>query len=710
MDQVCTSRDKQAQLTAAIEPLLLNTSYSFGREAADYPIKSDQASRQHLRIDIGSNENVRSTDRTLLTITILSRSRSMINGEKYRLLKNEKSRGHDFTNVDSIDMEFKDSNNPDKMINYLIEWVSFTVFPTTTDTKSSLFNDLKRLHHELIDLRITTDVNIASHCYSLWDIPKGNVEDCDNIYLAMARGLPILTYPWFQMVYEDKNVRKNFQDWFLYIDHKSLLPKLNGVTLLKAVPDSLRSTVLNLFTVFTFNDVLFEESICKGMGAELKRILLIEFFVGGKLNQTSLFHEIKKSTNNCILLSYSPNEKITYEFSINSQLETFCRLYNSRLVEKDMLIKCLQECGIQRLSPLDINHLKHPLEDIAQPTQTRRKRVKYEKVDKMHFFDLDATNSSIETKDTVLSNQLSINEKENQSPNPVIEISPKTSFHSVREKERSPKNTSLVRKELVADPVQVMEDNCESVDDPKSIPEPKENSQIKSEPESPKATSVNNLKRVNSTSDQPKKIQKFMPSYKVSLLTAVQQTKERATKRVEEELGIAKVDEQDLNGSMENLVIVEMIDIPARKNKEVVDDDRYAGRKNFKTFKKNLKVKPSVTRSFVGLEDAPMREAVGARGGVAHSGSLETRLQKQFSGFIDDVVVEKNGLFVESSDEEESIFGSRPISNCGSIPVSNSGSRPISANGSLKINTRNDDDDDDDDDDDGPRFNFSRKR
>lgn len=665
-----------------------NRSYLIGRdEDCDFQVNSTLVSRQQLQLKLGlvDKQQLKVDDyKTPLVIGILSRARSKINGASYKLAKNEKPLEHDFTQEKLIYIEFKDSDNPLGLINYEIEWIPFNIMPTTTDTKSSLFNDLKRLHHESIDLRIVTDIANATHCYTLQDIPKGNTEDYNNVCLAMAKGIPILTNAWFKFVYE----KNQFQDWFLDVDYKQYLPKYDGNLLVTALPNSSRSSVLNGLTAFSFNEFQFEENLITLMGGKVNTILLIKYFLDGKLDQSKLFEEIKLS-GKCVLVRYAPTDKIKFYFPINDQLEEFCKTYISQIVNRDFLVECLKSCTVGKITPLDVTSLKHPLETSTQlPTQGRRKRVKYEKVGKMHFFDLEATPSQPESTPQLEATPLQ--PEPSPVPVPVINDSKESTAPTVIEKQG---NTIM------------------PVDPPSSPASPPDNLQDSQPANDISKLERFTLKRSNSNSDQPRKIAKFMPDYKVSLSTAIQQTKALASKLVEEELGIENKDEE-INGGMENLVIVEMVDIPMRNVPNQVDNDRYAGRKNFKTFKKNMKVKSNVTRSFVDLEDASITEQADFVDDIAEPQiSAEAQMENQFNGFIKDVVVpEGNGLFVEDSDTEEmpeSIFTSRTDSSRTTKPTS----RPISKPRRTLYNNDSDGgDDDDDDDDDGPKFGFTRKR
>lgn len=672
----------------ATQPLEFNRNYLIGRdEDCDFQVNSTLVSRQQLQLKLGPvdrNQLENHEYKTQLTVTVLSRARSKINGESYKLGKNEKPQHHDFTQESLLDIEFKDSNNADGSIKYQIEWIPFVMMPSSMDTKSSLHNDLKRLHHESIDLRITSTIDNATHIYTLKDIPDGNIEDYDHVCLGMAKGLPILTNTWFKSIYE----KKSSQDLILAIDYIQFLPKYNGKLLLLALPNPLRSKVLDDYVIFSFNTFLFEENLVVLMGGKIRNILLIKFFEDGVLNETSLLNEIKQVSTKSLLLKYSSSDQIKSALTINDQLESFCKSYKSQIVLKNMLLDSLETASSDVLATLDFS-LKHPLEQTGQPVQGRRKRVKYEKVSKMHFFDLEATPSL-------------------QEPN---EESKKVSSES-EETDPQGQHVSLT-------PIEVAETQLPDVTSPSKLPTSKEGSVEEAKPKPKDDTTRGQLKRNNSTSEQPKKIPKFIPDFKVSLSSAIKQTKELATRLVEEELGIEKK-EPDLNDDMENLVIVEVVDFPKRtvpKPINQIDNDRFSGRKNFKTFKKNLRVKSNSSREFVNLEDATTQESATLIREIEDPKpvSIEDEMQSQFNGYIKDVVIgESNGLFVEDSDTEEipeSIFTSHPNSTTSSVMNTKN---KVATTRTRRINNKNygpqnnHDDDDDDDDDDGPKFGFTR--
>lgn len=626
-----------------------------------------------------------------LSINVLSRARTTINGEVYKLAKNESTKSYDYTTENEITIEFKSSKEDSARISVSIQWVPFNVLPSNLNPTSSLVNDLRKLHHEGYDLRVSSLIQDSpTHCYTLNTIPEGNIQDDDTVKLSLAKAIPILNHDWFKLVYGDKD---DVQQWFLDIDYSRYCPeKWKSL----AIPDPKRAELFRKVTAFSFNEGDdFLETLLKLMGASIVLLKAVDYFKDGNI-QVDKFRQLVNGEK-CLFLEYNPKSAVSYNIDINKQVLTVLSKYGSTLTDRNVVETCLMDVSLQKLSFFN-KRLKHDLDESSQlvPETRPRKRIKYEKVSKMHFFELDPTPPATELEEIPSS---SPNNDKLQVPEPVPDS-----------------DIALVSKEVdVRGPGETSNDNDKGHERNPSkdvLEQSQEKSQTEEihENEALDSSSGNvGLKRSISTSDQPKKIPKFAPKVKVSLTNAVKKAKEIASSEVNKDLGIEDNGNDTVLKDLSNLAIVETVDLPMRKPNKCpndVDNEKYKGRKNFKKFKKNVHVKS--LRTYVPLETVqPGQNFQLLESSETYNAATATEIQleKNFNGLMNEVTVMGNGLFVGESDTEDtpaSIFtDSRPVHEKeSSVPESNRyGFQNISV----------DDDDDDYDDDAGPKFGFSRR-
>ncbi|KGU25002.1 hypothetical protein MEW_04506, partial [Candida albicans P60002] len=270
--------------------------------------------------------------------------------------------------------------------------------------------------------------------------------------------------------------------------------------------------------------------------------------------------------------------------------------------------------------------------EVAAPSG--RKRRKYEKVDRLHFFSLGTTTPTPTTTTLTPSTRdpspkVSILDTENKSTSPELnsqKINTSGDNDSITQ-EITQLSDPIKRNSTIKQNQKVLSSHTQSrkinLDDAlnslndSSLSSPTNQLARKSKPDShsqkpnSSSPSTNNKeeekqddeeipqigskrknkdKTANDDDQKPFKIPKFTP--KVSLVDAVLKVQE-----LNKSSNLDSESEFEINENLQNLAIVEIVDLVnprnrPNKNKSVDDDteSRYAGRKNFKKFKKNKKL------------------------------------------------------------------------------------------------------------------------
>lgn len=137
----------------------------------------------------------------------------------------------------------------------------------------------------------------------------------------------------------------------------------------------------------------------------------------------------------------------------------------------------------------------------------------------------------------------------------------------------------------------------------------------------------------------------------VSLAEAVQSMKKQAEDEVKKELGLDEVD-----STLNNLVIVEEVDMARKKPPVSSDEPSYNGRKNFKAFRRKAQTH-HVTRKFLELHDDNTANEI--RFSDLQTVPLVDRAGKDFSKEMDSVrgfQPDSAPLFVGDASDEETSF------------------------------------------------------
>lgn len=574
-----------------------------------------------------SSSSSMGSDKTLLIIRICSRAKTIINGKTYKLLsKDSKPEEIDFTNefklkietIPQIDKQTGQIITQDTPL--FIEWIPFKLCISANEKyDQNHYKTIIRDHG--IDIQIADNIIDATHYY--YDSDNGNndiklEEQKDEFKLAIIKGIPILNSQWLQKVlgHENEDGYNSVKDWLLDIDYKKYLPNNDDDYL----PKSDRLRPLDNVKLVSLERINWLETIT------------IDFKVLIQHQEDLLKSKI--GDNQFILI-------------VPTTMETTLNRHNFQPITEDQLWQSIKKGSILDLPKNSLNQLKRTSttmlasDDKSVITQTPevaapsgRKRRKYEKVDRLHFFSLGTTTPTPTTTTLTPSTRdpspkVSILDTENKSTSPELnsqKINTSGDNDSITQ-EITQLSDPIKRNSTIKQNQKVLSSHTQSrkinLDDAlnslndSSLSSPTNQLARKSKPDShsqkpnSSSPSTNNKeeekqddeeipqigskrknkdKTANDDDQKPFKIPKFTP--KVSLVDAVLKVQE-----LNKSSNLDSESEFEINENLQNLAIVEIVDLVnprnrPNKNKSVDDDteSRYAGRKNFKKFKKNKKL------------------------------------------------------------------------------------------------------------------------
>lgn len=572
-----------------------------------------------------SSHSSMGSDKTLLIIRICSRAKTIINGKTYKLLsKDSKPEEIDFTNefklkietIPQIDKQTGQIITQDTPL--FIEWIPFKLYISANEKYDQ--NDYKTIIRDHgIDIQIVDNIMDATHYY--YDNGNNDIkleEQKDEFKLAIIKGIPILNSQWLQKVlgHENEDGYNSVKDWLLDIDYKKYLPNNDDDYL----PKSDRLRPLDNVKLVSLERINWLETIT------------IDFKVLIQHQEDLLKSKI--GDNQFILI-------------VPTTMETTLNRHNFQPITEDQLWQSIKKGSILDLPKNSLNQLKRTSttmlasDDKSVITQTPevaapsgRKRRKYEKVDRLHFFSLGTTTPTPTTTTLTPSTRdpspkVSILDTENKSTSPELnsqKINTSGDNDSITQ-EITQLSDPIKRNSTIKQNQKVLSSHTQSrkinLDDAlnslndSSLSSPTNQLARKSKPDShsqkpnSSSPSTNNKeeekqddeeipqigskrknkdKTANDDDQKPFKIPKFTP--KVSLVDAVLKVQE-----LNKSSNLDSESEFEINENLQNLAIVEIVDLVnprnrPNKNKSVDDDteSRYAGRKNFKKFKKNKKL------------------------------------------------------------------------------------------------------------------------
>ena len=629
--------------------LLLGQNYTVGRdndahfekygEDLDFLFHSGRVAKEYLTIAVGTTLHGNINQKTTLQLCIKSRAKAYINGEIYRLKqKGDPKQDIDFTNESRIVIASeKDLKNNIVDEPLIIEWVDLRLYIGTRD------KFVEQLIHLQLDICFVDDIKQATHYYTNKTVP-----DLDEFRVAIIKGTNIVNEAWIRSLLEDADKLV----WLNVKDNLEFLP--NGD--LRYLLQLNRVKTLENHKVISFEKILWLDTIIVSRSKEV------------------IEHEVGE--NEFILVAPSSE----FGFEAIEQNILFNRILTNQLDQ------------IPR-NKVTLASLKRP----ATTSPEKRKRRKYEKVDKLHFFSLgDVTpvqsipkekddEEEIENereKAKEKGNEMDaeegkeIKEKENgnekgKEKNDLVEVQ-KKQRHETNNSESIEYNSRTLNG-LDSITTKNTSNTTSSITNTATNELKKSSIVVKREDSSPKLpnldngnNSVSSKKRkneYNSTTENAPKIAKFVP--KVSLIDAVIQAKEQAVKTLNKELGVSDDfyerkdetegdDEQTLLATkkLSNLAIVEVVDKPLRQ-RPAVPIEVSSTQKNFKRFHKNKPPKSKIERPQIEMIN------VGAFSPV--KSKKKVTVDSEFNGIMSSVrgftpstlFVQDDESGAESSEEKE---------------------------------------------------------
>ncbi|KAI5962981.1 uncharacterized protein KGF55_002773 [Candida pseudojiufengensis] len=618
------------------------TNLTVGRdETHELVFNSMKCARNLLQIVTGpTNPN----QKTSLILFIQSRAKSYINGKLVNLKKGENPKELIYTAESKIDINCEQSTDPSANSDFplLIEWIDLKLY---IDTQDELVDQLKKLN---MDLPIVDSVDKATHIYTNKAVPDSN-----NFKRAIILGKHVVNDTWLESLISNPN---DVDNWLLASQDSKFLPDNNNLYL----PSTQRAIS---------QKILSFESI-GWIDCEI-------------VDKTEEDIKNKAGSSTFILVS---KEKFMDLKSI-SENELWSAILNNNTAS---------------LPTNTIQNLKRAADSNSKGASGARKRRKYEKVDKLHFFSLGSTSTPT---------------TQNNNTQESLTTQPAAQTDGEKSRTTTP-NTETIPDSETQEIIQ------------QEQPKPPRLEKIKKEPEDPPPVNYKKRQNESFTNHQPPKVAKFMP--KVSFADAVIQARETSVKKWNKEMGINETseDQEVVLDDLSNLAIVEIVDMPMRnKNLQQPQTDQLSvdinvNVKNFKRFRKN---KPPTQH-----KDRPIIEMTISDTNVfiPKSKKKETTVDNEFEGVMDNVRgYNPTPLFVEDSDNEEDEEESGPYDENGMSSFKNFTSRgstintdnetTTNFNSATRITNSNktpndkydddeEDDDDDEDNDDQPKFGFSR--
>ena len=639
-----------------------NTRYTVGRDfESDFVVNSGLVSRNQLEFNVGSIDVHEYESNTSLKVGVLSRARSVLNEDVYKLSKGVKDPiWIDLTKQARIEIKLKMDDNKEHTV-LVIEWHDFVLYSP---------DEITELCSKGIDLRLTKNVAQATHYYE----GKSDIltqEEDEPLLIALVKGLPILNRKWYYTA-----LTGNINDWFLELDFTRFASSSY------LLPNSKRSTLFSGIHVVDFNHE--HENLLKHINCKS-----INLTTG---DEAGLIADIQSQGKpKCLIMDCKSDQLSTIFNTLGVKPSTYFDLFAS--------IKNVSTDNLSFYSELKREHIDEP------PTQpSLRKRRKYEKVSKMHFFDFNATSqkpdaAQIDRGISTTPDVVQVDENLNSTSPDVAETS--------KTIQTTPNGLQIDENLKSTIPLDTQNETNNIIEEHKI-----ETAEVVDKPLYKKRP-LGDVEEL-----QPNKMRKYVP--KVSLVDAIKRTKEDATKTTNEELGIDNT-KLDVVSELSNLAIVEEIEFKLRTppNSRLDTNPKYNGRKNFKKFNKNMKLESIVTRSFIDLSTVTIDNEINfvdsKAGGVIDISNAEQKLSKDFSGLMNEVKgFRSDGLFVDEDDDSDDEQSYRKKGTRSKQPTlfvdedSQSQAKPVKASHSNKAVMQVSVDDDDDDDDDHPKFGFTR--
>ncbi|CAK9440214.1 uncharacterized protein LODBEIA_P43140 [Lodderomyces beijingensis] len=649
--------------------------YRVGRSPdVDIIFQSRKTARELLELRTGPPSQ-QTSGKTALNICVLSRAKCIINGETVRLKKGQSPIDLDLSHEFKIVLEVERDSEPHVVDTPLtIEWVECKLYTESTESKKNgLVQGLIQLK---VDVAVVDEINEATHFHTSESMPDSN-----DFKKAIVRGMHLVNDSWFETALDEPNDPK----WVLECDNVEYMPSHNR----NFAPNRGRSDFCKMSKFLSFEKIGWLDTVIVAKNSE---------------------QDIKVKAGND-------------EFILVNSSDVF----SLKAIDEDDLFRKIVDGSYESIPRNKIPDSKR----LGEPVTGHRKRRKYEKVDKLHFFSLGESPHTSPTKAAVSSAPQGSDESSHGGgggggSQPTLHLSKAVEAQNVEapqeHTETAETPSSLTTTTTHSNPDQKFTRKLPPVETAAS--------------ETKHVETPNPLKRKiteSFTAHTPPKIAKFTP--KVSFADAVVQAKESSLDFWNKEFGIPEVnkdtnadysyggggngdgdynaDNAEVYKNLSNLVIVEIVDVPLRKRPSAVLSDASSTTntttKNFKNFRKST---PKRARQRIPMVSGEMPTVANQNARKIH----RTTIEDELGGAMSEVRGDHSPLFVrDDEDEDEEKNDDDEADSIFQDMRRRNGHRPGTAvnrgaNGQTDSHLEDDydDDDDDDDDDDQPKFGFSR--
>lgn len=652
--------------------LKLHSGFEIGRDCDESDgtsirINHDYVSRKHLTITVEPpSAGVYSSTMSILKITFKTRASTIVNGSKYKLAKGENQFDKEFTDS-GINMSFK---NQDQTIT--VKWELVNVY--TDDTESELLDAF----NSGTDLRISKTPETA-------DLIVSSTLSDSLAATAMIQNIPIRTKDWISYISGDP--KGIYDECDFAIDNHS----------------SQTSDLFSSFLFFLPNGDTNLQAILERNGATIDDINIIDSSSDG------LRDKIKSQDRRPVIYSDNANkviETLSSKLDIpvigNKELFQAMKTKTFSIETRKRIAESVEPVS-QESEGIEIT----PSEDTVASQSQWRRRKRHKKVDNLAFM--------VPVEVPLSENEVSLEREEkqqNELEDEQVTVDSNSKKQSSQDKSAHQVSESIPKESTsragVNSPV-------EEVNSP--VEEGEKASKTSSGHEKRKRITASQFLEIEDLEFNPDEDQKPVkrPKIKIeadintSLFEAIKESKKATDEKIKEDLGLEE--NKDIGSQMSNLAIVETVSLPMRKKQVIPENPMYQGRRNVKKFKKNMKLKSAVTRTFVEVKEGSNvqnltefeRNAFSDHNDDSDASSNTGEILK--SSGIDlestnsQIRIPENDLFVsnETQSQDLDIPSNKPTPR-RSQRVSNT-NRPQVEN-SI-------DDDDDDDMDDMPKFAFT---
>lgn len=668
--------------------------YEIGRDISDKSpeyfihVQKLYISKTQLQINVIPTDIFETQEPSTLSVKVLTRASTTINGVKHKLTSSSLS---PFTIQyhEDVSMSFKKEEE-----RITIKWEPVSIY-----TVAEMDGLLGSLYDSGLDIR---QAKVPDHANAL--LIDTEISPFAGS-ISMIYDLPIVT-----------------RDWIEYIKTASgSLLGNSDITVRYLFRENYAAKRSDIFQGFVFNSADFRggvERVIRNNGGDFVK-KAYDLLDSGRSNES--FRDQYFNGEQMIIYHNKPSQKVKefaefYGTVVVNDEELYEMVKNEDSLRLKLRKRKAEESEVTSLSETQMP-TQSQIQTETQTTQRRRKRHKRAR-DNLAF--LFPTQSEEQDDGTQPSGQNKSQEplklQESQFKEPEESMEPDHKENTLPNESEKPKDVLLrAQVEQLSEPTtqlsspQPMEENPITVPVEEAVKRAA-SSALERKTKRQKLTADEafapidlefNPEIVHSKKRTPKTEKVKEESTKdLDLFDAIRITKDKAGAKVKKELGLDNADiadEDSMELQLQGLAIVETVSMKLRKPNPKPADDMYKGRKNFKTFKKNMAVKPQVTRTFVKMKDPlnvmnasffPTEETQESQDGT-DSQILPTQDSQP--------IIPENDIFVSNEIEDD-----EPASL---IPSKKSPRKNRKSSRTQEV--ENYIDDDEDEDSEVPRFAFS---